>query len=220
MSTGYLDLYCERTDGAFWSEPVNALTNVVFLLAAAAALRLLITYRYRIRGAGMLWLLLLLAVGIGVGSFLFHTLASPWAAVADLLPIALFAMVALGTILSRFFGYPPLMVAVMISGVAGLTLLLHVLIPPAWLNGSEVYLVLLATLAWLGKNLRRSDEISGRHLQFMAATFAVSLVFRSVDLWVCDWLPIGTHFLWHLLNGSVVYGMLAVLIDRSMRWYP
>ena len=134
MSTGYLDLYCERTDGAFWSEPVNALTNVVFLFAAAAALRLLITYRYRIRGAGMLWLLLLLAVGIGVGSFLFHTLASPWAAVADLLPIALFAMVALGTILSRFFGYPPLMVAVMISGVAGLTLLLHVLIPPAGLK--------------------------------------------------------------------------------------
>ena len=30
-----VDVYCERTDFSFWSEPINALTNIAFLIAAA-----------------------------------------------------------------------------------------------------------------------------------------------------------------------------------------
>ena len=41
-----IDNYCERIDPAFWSEPVNALTNLSFLLVAAIML-------YRVRGQGM-----------------------------------------------------------------------------------------------------------------------------------------------------------------------
>ena len=29
-----VDLYCERTSPVFWAEPVNALTNLAFFLAA------------------------------------------------------------------------------------------------------------------------------------------------------------------------------------------
>jgi hypothetical protein len=29
-----VDLYCERTDPSFWAEPINALSNLSFLLAA------------------------------------------------------------------------------------------------------------------------------------------------------------------------------------------
>jgi hypothetical protein len=32
-----VDNYCERTDAAFWSEPLNAVTNGAFILAAAYA---------------------------------------------------------------------------------------------------------------------------------------------------------------------------------------
>jgi hypothetical protein len=32
-----IDLYCERADPSFWAEPVNALSNCAFLIAAAAA---------------------------------------------------------------------------------------------------------------------------------------------------------------------------------------
>ena len=28
-----IDLYCERTDAAFWSEPANAISNAAFLIA-------------------------------------------------------------------------------------------------------------------------------------------------------------------------------------------
>jgi hypothetical protein len=33
--------YCERLDGRLWSEPLNALSNGAFLIAAAAAFALL-----------------------------------------------------------------------------------------------------------------------------------------------------------------------------------
>jgi hypothetical protein len=43
----------------------------------------------------------------------------------------------------------------------------------------------------------------------------VSLVFRSIDQAVCASFPLGTHFLWHCLNGLVLYLLLrAALIDR------
>ena len=29
-----VDGYCERVDAAFWSEPINAVTNAAFLIAA------------------------------------------------------------------------------------------------------------------------------------------------------------------------------------------
>jgi len=48
-----------------------------------------------------------------------------------------------------------------------------------------------------------------------AAGFCLALVFRTIDLWVCPCWPLGTHFLWHLLNGSVVYLAMRGLIVNS-----
>jgi len=31
-----IDNYCERIDPSFWSEPVNAMTNLAFIVAALA----------------------------------------------------------------------------------------------------------------------------------------------------------------------------------------
>ena len=33
-----LDIYCERTDASFWSEPVNALTNLLIVVAGVFGL--------------------------------------------------------------------------------------------------------------------------------------------------------------------------------------
>ena len=35
-----IDLYCERLDSSFWAEPINALTNVAFIIAAWGVWRL------------------------------------------------------------------------------------------------------------------------------------------------------------------------------------
>ena len=82
-----IDLYCERTTAAFWAEPVNALTNAAFLMAALIGWR---AARSTGRRDGPMILLIALTASIGVGSFLFHTVATRWAALADVVPISLF----------------------------------------------------------------------------------------------------------------------------------
>ena len=72
--TRAIDGYCERTDPSFWAEPVIAVTNVAFLIAAWIMWR-------RVRGQGLplaVWMVVILAA-IGVGSYLFHTYAQVWA---------------------------------------------------------------------------------------------------------------------------------------------
>ena len=82
--------YCERgQDPGFWAEPLNAVTNTAFLIAAVVCL--VIALRSQRADGPVLWLICVTAA-IGVGSFLFHTFAEPWAALADVLPIAIFIL--------------------------------------------------------------------------------------------------------------------------------
>jgi hypothetical protein len=42
------------------------------------------------------------------------------------------------------------------------------------------------------------------------ALLVVSLTFRSVDLTACGAWPVGTHFMWHLLNAAMLGWMIEV----------
>lgn len=83
-----VDLYCERVDPGLWSEPVNALTNVAFFLAAWATWNL--ARRAEAAVSTGSWLSVVLLVPIGIGSSVFHTFATTWARVFDVVPILLF----------------------------------------------------------------------------------------------------------------------------------
>ena len=96
-----VDNYCERIDAGYWSEPVNALTNGAFLVAAVVAWR--IAARRGDRGGR---LLAALVFAIGVGSYLFHTHAQVWSMLADVLPIQAFILVYLYLATVRFFALP------------------------------------------------------------------------------------------------------------------
>lgn len=80
--------YCERLSPAYCAKSVNAVTNAAFLLAAWVRWR-------RVRGQGLPLANLLVAIlaVIGIGSYLFHTHAQVWAALADTTPILLFILV-------------------------------------------------------------------------------------------------------------------------------
>jgi len=70
--TRAVDAYCERTGPEYWAEPVNALTNAAFLIAA------LVMWR-RTAGLPLARVLCLILFVIGLGSYLFHTHATLWA---------------------------------------------------------------------------------------------------------------------------------------------
>ena len=51
-----------------------------------------------------------------------------------------------------------------------------------------------------------------------AGAYALALVFRVIDEAVCPAVPIGTHFLWHSLNGFAAYlAIRCFVLSRTSR---
>lgn len=192
--------YCERCGPGLFAEPINAISNVSFFIAAWVAWRL--AHRRNVLTPG-LWILIALAVSIGVGSALWHTFATDWAAVLDVLPITLFQLVFLWLYSKHALRLPILAVAGLVAGFAGLGYWLSNF--DAYLNGSLVYgpTVVMGALVAVHQRRTRGPAVTASVVSFV--TFGVSLVARSIDLMVCRQLPIGTHFLWHVLNGGVIF---------------
>jgi hypothetical protein len=201
-----IDLYCERTDASFWAEPANALTNAAFLIAAAAAF---VTWRRAEGPAGgrdlPVLALIVVVAAVGLGSFAFHTIATRGAVLADVIPIAIFIYGYLFLALRRFLHVPLVAAIVITVAYAIAAQALAWLAPPRALNGSVGYLpalVALAVVAFVARGPAR------RGLGLAVMLFTLSLALRTIDLTACEEFPLGTHFLWHLLNAAVLYVLL------------
>ena len=214
-----IGLYCERLGPGIWAEPINALTNLAFLVAAFAAFavwRLADQCRSLSVVTG---LLIGLMVAIGIGSGLFHTFATSWARVLDVLPILLFQIAYLWIYGSRII----MMQTVHLAGLAILFLIAAYFGRqfPHLLNGSLIYLPAFILLLGLGLYHYRHARTEPTLLLWAAAIFSASLFLRSIDLAVCKHFPIGTHFFWHLFNGLLVYlafrGLLMNLTTSERR---
>ena len=210
-----VDGYCERLDPGFWAEPVNAVTNLSFILAVGFAFRW--TYRDRTLDPAV-GVLLLLVLAIGIGSFLFHTFATRWAALADTTPITLFILTYLTLIIRRGFGWSwtwAVMIGIAFLPVSVIIVSAARMVTGGLLGGSSGYLPALAALVVCGLLLLRDNAAAGQTLLRAAGLFLVSLTFRTLDQPLCDLVPLGTHFAWHILNG-VLLGYLVVAM-ASMR---
>jgi hypothetical protein len=190
-----------------FDEPINASANVVFLLAAWAAWRLGV--RHRALSAG-LWVLIGLSISVGVGSALWHTFATSWALVLDVVPILSFQLVFLWLYGRKVANLHAIPLITILIGYVGIEFWMREY--REWLNGGMMYVPSLV-LAWaVGLHyylIGRRDRLI---LLTSAAVFCAALTCRSIDLVICRQLPIGTHFLWHVLNGLVVYLAMRALV--------
>jgi hypothetical protein len=205
-----IDMYCERTDPGLWSEPLNALTNLAFLLAAA------LLWRQAGRGAGRDTRVLILLIGaVGLGSMAFHTLATRWAALLDIGFIAVFVLFfhqrfqvrALG----RSNGAANLGVAVFVV-LAGLFVLAIKQLPTLSQNDSESYLAPFLLLLVCARQAAPRWPEAARWLNRAAGLFVASLVCRAIDQPLCAVWPAGTHLGWHLINAAMLYCCLRGLL--------
>ena len=210
-----IDGYCERTSDAFWAEPLNALTNAAFLIAAIAAF--IWARQAGRRDLGRDLLIGITAV-IGIGSFLFHTLATRWAAIADVVPILLFIVVYLALVCRRFFGLGwPLAISIGLAYVPasiGFRLLWREIADGGW-GATGGYLPAIVALVVAAGLLTRRRHRAARPLALAAALFSLSLTFRSLDAPLCGTIPFGTHFLWHLLNGALLFWLMLTMLRHG-----
>jgi hypothetical protein len=204
-----VDGYCERTDASYWAEPLNALSNASFLVAAWASWRL----AAREGDAGGSVLAAILAL-IGVGSWLFHTHAQVWAMLLDVAPIQGFILVYIGLATVRFFAAPwwagVLAAVAFVPASAAVASGIGAVFGP--LNGSTGYLPVPMLILGYAAALHRRAPEAAWGLAVGAGMLVVSLFFRTIDAAVCGAFPGGTHFLWHLMNGVMLWWMMRVLV--------
>ena len=206
-----IDLYCERLGPEFWSEPINALTNLVFIIAAWTIWRLgrrigNLTYS--------IWVLIGLMVAIGIGSFLFHTYATKWTRFLDVLPILIFQFVFMWVYIRRIIQLRFIYATGLLMAYIFFALFARQF--PNILNGSLSYAPAMILLFGLGL-YHFIHKIRERFILLGAlAIFSLALFFRTIDSMICPYFPIGTHFLWHVFNGALVYlSARALLLNLS-----
>lgn len=208
-----IDNYCERTGPGFWSEPLNALSNLAFIAAGIFGLVMVRRHRTGTFAELLAWWVIL----IGIGSGLFHTFANRLTVWLDILPIAFFTFAYTLFNLRRFFGFGWATAFFLFAGFYVLAGFLTWAVPEqlrAASNNSTGYLPALLGLLLFGAWLALRRHPAGKYDLSAAAIFVVSISFRASDFEVCETLPIGTHFLWHALNGL----MLGVLMAAAARY--
>lgn len=212
--------YCERaSDPDFWAEPFNAISNAAFLVAALLAGRLYL--KRQINDPTIACLIGLIGL-IGFGSFLFHTIATRWSALADVVPIAIFTLIYMVFALRRFAGLSSGIVALLMGlYLATVTWTFTIDCKPDWLpataivgrnclNGSVIYLPTLVSLLVLLAILAIKRHRTAVPILLATIVFSLSLSFRTLDYELCDQVHLlgasrGTHALWHILNAALLY---------------
>ena len=209
--TESVDIYCERLDPSYWAEPINALTNAAFLFAAA-----FVAYRLRDTSLPIAWALVFVLAGIGVGSFLFHTHANGWSGLADVGAILLFILLYLFAASRDYLGLSPLWASASVLAFFPFA----ALVTPAFsylplLGVSASYLSVALLIALYGVFLLRKHPATAKGLLIGVAILMVSITMRSLDQPLCETIPLGTHFAWHILN-AIMLGWMIEVYRRHM----
>ena len=230
--------YCERgLDASFWAEPLNAITNGGFIVAAVAGALMIARRPPHERS---LWHVFFVAnfIAIGIGSFLYHTVPNVRTEIADTGPIGLFMLTYLVYSLRRFAGASWLFTAAAIAvfigamvmafnvkcweGQMGFALNVPEGARAQCMNGSLGYGPAFASMVLIGVWLMLRRRPAALLTLSAAAVFAVSLTFRSLDRSLCsEWVVMGhrmgTHFLWHLFNSLTLFLLLVAAIRHGGR---
>lgn len=204
----YIDLYCERIGPGLFAEPINALSNISFLIAAWAMWRLAKQQQKQLPTE--LRLLIALTVSIGIGSGLFHTFATGWANLLDVIPILLFQLWFLWLYTRRV-----MKLKYVYSGASIVFFYFASDFSQQFtnlLNGSLSYAPTFLVLMGLGIYHARQRKQEPMILLEASGVFFLALSFRTLDRIACPYFSIGTHFLWHLFNGILLYLSARTLI--------
>ena len=208
-----IDIYCERLDIGIWAEPINAVTNIAFILAA-----IIMWLRCKNLVEGKILSFLLFS--IGCGSFLFHTFAQTWAAILDVTAILIFILSYLFVANRRFLAWSKMVSLIGVILFFPYHLLLASILSNIQFFGSSVQYIPVAILIFIYSGLlRKSEPNLSRGLFIGASILCLSIVSRTIDEPLCSTVSVGTHFVWHILNAIMLSWMIEILRRHMLAGY-
>ena len=208
-----IDIYCERLDIGIWAEPINAVTNVAFILAS---IFMWLRCNNLVEGRILSFLLF----SIGCGSFLFHTFAQTWAAILDVTAILIFILTYIFIANRSFLAWSKMVSLIGVILFFPYQLLLVSILSNIQFFGSSVQYIPVAILIFIYSGLLRKSEPNLSRGLFIGATIlCLSIVFRTIDEPLCSILSVGTHFVWHILNAIMLSWMIEILRRHMLAGY-
>lgn len=207
------DEYCERLGFDLLAEPINALSNLAFIVAAWGAWRL--AKRTGTHPAGVK-VLIALAGATGIGSMLWHTFATTWSLYLDVLPIVAFMVGFLWLYVRNVMGKSAAFAALS----EGAFFLSAVLVQPVGddIHGAPSYLPGFLMILVLGLYHAVHAEPERFTLLAGAGTYFAALFFRTIDNELCHYMTIGTHWIWHIMIALVTYlSMRSLILSLASR---
>ena len=208
-----IDIYCERLDIGIWAEPINAVTNVAFILVA---IFMWLRCKNLLEGRILSFLL----CSIGCGSFLFHTFAQTWAAILDVTAILIFILTYIFVANLRFLACSKMVSLIGVILFFPYQLILTSILSNIQFFGSSVQYIPVAILIFIYSGLlRKSEPNLSRGLFIGASILCLSIIFRTIDKPFCSTLSVGTHFVWHILNAIMLSWMIEILRRHMLAGY-
>ncbi len=168
--------YCERCGPELLAEPINAASNLAFVIAAWFAWQL--AGRAGVRTPGIR-LLVLLSVLVGAGSLLLHIFATRWAEFCDVIPIFAFQLSFLWQYSRYSMGFSvasagSLLTLSLVANFMSLRL-------PQMFNGSLMYAPTVIWIALLAPYHFLNHMAERWILLLTLVVFSVALFFRTID---------------------------------------
>jgi hypothetical protein len=154
-------------------------------------------------------------VAVSLASTVYHTLRSPVTFVLDVLFLTIFILGAIFLVLRRVMVKAS---AVVFVGAAFVVfqIVLLIILPQDLLNGSISHLfTFLFVLLLMGLIAYRFGSLIRAGVP-VVALYVVAIVFRTIDLTLCPWLPIGTHFLWHITGAVAGFFTIRLVLMLEM----
>ncbi len=213
----YLDSYCERAGHlGLWAEPLNALSNIAFLIVAWWTWQQIKTLR---ETAWRIWDIQLLSIligFIGIGSGIWHFLPNSHTVLMDVIPILIFMNLFIFSACIRLLGWRFTQTLALWLVFMVINFISEFFVHRDLLNGTIMYVpgyfifCFLVIMLWWKKS-------PATHMMLLALLlWSFSLILRTLDMMMCPIIPFGTHFIWHICNAMMMALLLCALIEQCV----
>jgi len=203
--------YCEHAIVGNYFQPLNSISNIFYILAAV-----LLYYFYKkskIKDAKSK-IFLSLIVLIGVCSFLFHLYKNQATFFFDVLPIGIFFISYVYFLIvniseNKKAGLYWTIIFLLIMGFG--FIITKSISENNLINEAQGYILTLLFFAGVIAYTYAKRISISKKLTIIFILFLLALIFRQIDLLLCNYIKTGTHFIWHLLSSITMYYSIKVL---------